>query len=152
MAGGVAREFLAAVVRQAKRQGLVSRGHFSVDRTMAEAWASQKSFQAKQGPEEGTGSGNGRRNPEVDFRGQRRRNETHGSKTGPEARLQSKSRTGEAKRRDRGHALTENRHGLIGSVRVRQTRRAGRARGGDGDGTGDSGQDEAGDARDGQGL
>ena len=95
--GEVAREFFAAVVRQAQQRGLMSSEHFSVDGTMVEAWASQKSFRPKPGEPGKEGPGQVGRNPEVDFRGQGRRNETHESVTDPEARLWRKSQTAEAK-------------------------------------------------------
>jgi transposase len=68
-AGEVAREFFAAVVRQARQQGLMSSEHFSVDGTMLEAWASQKSFRPKQGESAGEGPGQVGRNQEADWRG-----------------------------------------------------------------------------------
>ena len=80
----VAREFLLEIVEQARGQRLLSEEHFSVDGTLLEAWASVKSFRPRDDdspPPEGGG-----RNPEVDFRGERRRNETHRSTTDPEAR------------------------------------------------------------------
>ena len=118
--GHVARQFFGEIVRQAKQRGLMSSEHFSVDGTMVEAWASQKSFQPKQGEPDGEESNKVGRNREVDFRGQRRRNETHESVTDPEARLWRKSQTAEAKLSYLGHVLGENRHGLIVNVRVTQ--------------------------------
>ena len=85
----IAKEFLARVVAQARAKGLTSDEHFTVDGTLLEAWASQKSFQAKEGkpapPPDDPG------NPTVNFRGERRSNETHESKTDPEAQLARKS-------------------------------------------------------------
>src|SRR5437868_13278779 len=85
----VAKEFLARVVAQAWAQGLTSDEHFTVDGTLLEAWASAKSFQPKQGnpapPPDDPG------NPTVNFRGERRSNETHESKTDAEAQLARKS-------------------------------------------------------------
>jgi hypothetical protein len=78
--------------------------HFTVDGTLIEAWASQKSFQPKDGPP----SGDGR-----DFRGQQRRNDTHASKTDPDAKLYRRTQHGEARLAYLGHLLIENRHGLI---------------------------------------
>lgn len=80
----VAKLFLRRVVEQARLKGLTSDEHFSVDGTLLEAWASAKSFQPKDGqqrPPDDPG------NPTVNFRGERRSNETHESKTDPEARL-----------------------------------------------------------------
>src|SRR5437763_14658438 len=84
----VAKQFLAQVVEQARAQGLTSNEHFTVDGTLLEAWASLKSFQPKQGkpaPPDDPG------NPTVNFRGERRLNETHASKTDAEAELAVKS-------------------------------------------------------------
>ena len=78
--------------------------HFTVDGTLLEAWASQKSFQRKDGDTDGDGS---------NFRGQTRKNETHASTTDPEARLYRKSNNTEARLAYLGHLLMENRHGLI---------------------------------------
>src|SRR5438094_5142435 len=83
----VAKQFLAQVVEQARAQGLTSNEHFTVDGTLLEAWASLKSFQPKQGkpaPPDDTG------NPTVNFRGERRSNETHASKIDAEAQLARK--------------------------------------------------------------
>ena len=97
----VAREFFARVLAQAKPH--LSDEHFSVDGTLIEAWASQKSFQKKDGGDDRPGQ----------FRGERRRNETHESKTDPEARLYRKGNGQEAKLGYLGHVLMENRNGLI---------------------------------------
>jgi transposase len=97
----VAREFFARVLAQAKPH--LSDEHFSVDGTLIEAWASQKSFQRKDGGDGDPGQ----------FRGERRSNETHESKTDPEARLYRKGNGQEAKLGYLGHVLMENRHGLI---------------------------------------
>jgi hypothetical protein len=80
----VAEEFLARVVEQAGAKGLTSDEHFTADGTLMEAWASLKSFQPKEGksaPPDDSG------NHTVDFRGERRSNETHESKTDPDALL-----------------------------------------------------------------
>jgi transposase len=108
--GDVARAFLAAVVGEAKRRDLVSDDHFTVDGTLMEAWASHKSFRPK---DEDPGDGPQGRNPEVDFRKQKRSNETHESKTDPDARLAKKAKGQEAKLSYQGNVLMENRHGLI---------------------------------------
>jgi hypothetical protein len=87
--------------------GHLSKEHFTVDGTMIEAWASQKSFQRKDGGgDDDTASG-------ANFHGEKRTNETHASKTDPDARLYKKSRGSEAKLSYLGHVLVENRHGLI---------------------------------------
>jgi len=91
--------------------GLLSDEHFSVDGTLIEAAASLKSFRAKEGPPPPTDDDPG--NPSVDFRGERRCNETHASTTDPEARLLRKGPGKEARLAFMGHALMENRNGLL---------------------------------------
>jgi len=91
-------------------KGLLSSEHFSVDGTLLEAWASLKSFRPKDGS---GGSADPGRNSERDFHGERRRNDTHGSTTDPEARLFRKGLGKEARLCFMGHALMENRNGLI---------------------------------------
>jgi transposase len=98
----IARSVFRRVLERA--QGLMSDEHFTVDGTLIEAWASQKSFQRKDGDPNGDGS---------DFRGQQRKNDTHGSKTDPDARLYRKSNGAESRLAYLGHLLIENRHGLI---------------------------------------
>ena len=85
--GEVARKFLAVVVEQARRRGLLSDDHFSVDETLIEAWASIKSFRPRDGGDEPPGPG---RNSERNFHGEKRSNETHASTTDPDARLYPK--------------------------------------------------------------
>ncbi len=107
---GTVQRFFQTVVEQAREQGLLSEEHFSVDGTLLEAWASQKSFQPKD-PEDRNGDGS-------DFRGQQRSNETHASVTDPDARLYKKA-PGEASRLAYlGHVLMDNRHGLIAGEEV----------------------------------
>jgi transposase len=84
--------------------------HFTVDGTLIEAWASQKSFRRKDSDPD-AGSGNGPR--EANFHGEKRRNETHQSTTDPDARLYKKSKGSESKLSYLGHALMENRNGLL---------------------------------------
>jgi len=108
--GEVAWRFFQAVVDQARSRGLLSEEHFTVDGTLIEAWASHKSFLPKDGA--GPQPGAGCRNVDVDFRGQKRSNETHQSTTDPEARLFRKSRGTEAKLSYAAHVLMDNRHGL----------------------------------------
>jgi transposase len=109
--GAVAKEFLAQVVERAREAGLVSDEHFTVDGTLLEAWASLKSFQAKEqkmaAPPDDPG------NPTVDFHGQKRSNETHASKTDADAKLARKGPGKEAKLSYSGNLQVENRHGLI---------------------------------------
>lgn len=114
----IARDLFKAIVEQARTAGLLSDEHFSVDGTMIEAWASHKSFRPKDGsggPPEGGG-----RNAVQDFHGEQRTNETHASTTDPQARLYRKSRGTTAKLAYLGHAVSENRHGLIVAVQVTQ--------------------------------
>jgi transposase len=110
--------FFDAVLRQAITHNLCSE-HFSVDGTLIESFAAAKSFRPKDEPP-ASGSGNGfqPRNPEVDFHGQKRSNDTHVSRTDPEARLYRKGVGREAKLAHLGHVLGENRHGLIIGVQV----------------------------------
>jgi len=82
--------------------------HFTVDGTLIEAWASQKSFRRKDGKGNPPGAGG-----EVDFHGEKRKNQTHGSTTDPDARLFKKSRGSEARLGYLGHVLMENRNGLL---------------------------------------
>ncbi len=106
----VAKRFLLQVVDQARKHGLTSDEHFTVDGTLLEAWASVKSFQPKDGkgrPPDDPG------NPTVNFRGERRSNQTHESKTDPEAKLARKGDGKEAKLSYSGNLLVENRNGLI---------------------------------------
>ena len=98
----VARSFFRRVVERAK--DLMSDEHFTVDGTLIEAWASQKSFQRKDGGTDGDGR---------DFRGEQRKNDTHASKTDPDARLYRRSHQAESRLAYLGHLLIENRHGLI---------------------------------------
>ncbi|HEV2187178.1 MAG TPA: IS5 family transposase [Stellaceae bacterium] len=115
--GEVAQQFLAAVLAQAKVKRLLSSEHFSVDGTLLEAWASVKSFRPKNGSGEPPGPG---RNGERDFHGERRKNDTHASTTDADARLFRKGPGKEARLSFMGHALMENRNGLVvGAVATR---------------------------------
>ena len=111
LAGDIAAGFLTAVVRQADQRQLLSREHFTVDGTLLEAWASQKSFQPKAGPP--PPRDDDPRNPSVNFRGQRRANATHASTTDPDARLAKTGAGKEAKLSYQASVLTENRHGFV---------------------------------------
>jgi transposase len=106
----VAQRFLAELMAHPKLRGLLSDEHFSVDGTQIAAWASMKSFKAKDGSGEPPGPG---RNGERDFHGEKRSNATHSSSTDPEARLYRKGRGKEARLSFMGHALMENRSGLV---------------------------------------
>jgi IS5 family transposase len=106
----LAQRFFAHVKEQAA--GLMSDEHFTVDGTLIEAWAGQKSFRRKDeddGPKDGG-----------DFHGEPRRNDTHASRTDPEARLYKKSAGQEAKLSYLGHTLVENRNGLIAAAMTTQ--------------------------------
>ncbi len=112
----VARVLLKEVVREARRRRLLSADHFTVDGTLLEAWASHKSYRPR---DEGPPQGGGRNRPR-DFKGERRRRETHESTTDPEARLYRKGKQQEARLCYLGHVLTENRHGLVVDVELTQ--------------------------------
>src|SRR6202521_277927 len=109
--GDVSEKFFAQVLKQARANNLLSDEHFSVDGTLIEAWASQKSLQRKdqdrRPPPEDPG------NPTIDFHGEERRNDTHASATDPEARLARKSGGHESKLAYCGNVLIENRNGLV---------------------------------------
>jgi transposase len=109
----IAKVFFQRVLAQA--QPYLSDEHFTVDGTLLEAWASQKSFRRK---DEGAGPSDGNR--ERDFHGEKRTNATHQSTTDPDARLYKKSAGSEAKLAYLGHLLTENRHGLLVKTHVTQ--------------------------------
>ncbi len=108
----VAEEFFAKVKELAK--DLMSDEHFTVDGTLIEAWASQKSFQRKDSDGKPV-SGDGQ-----NFHGETRRNDTHQSKTDPQALLYKKSAGPEAKLSYLGHVLVENRNGLIAAAMTTQ--------------------------------
>jgi len=118
----VAAKFLQAVLRHAKVKHFLSDEHFSVDGTLVEAWASLKSFRARDGSDEPPAPG---RNGERQFHGEKRKNDTHASTTDPDAKLYRKSNNAAAKLSYIGHALAENRHGLI--VQADATKATGRA-------------------------
>jgi transposase len=114
----VAQEFLVLVVEQARAKGLTSDEHFTVDGTLLEAWAGAKSFQPKDKPPTPPPDDPG--NPTVNFRGERRSNDTHASKTDPEALLARKGDGKESKLSYCGNLLVENRNGLIVDAEVFQ--------------------------------
>jgi len=109
--GDVAGRFFDGVLRQAREADLLSDEHFSVDGTLIEAWASQKSFQRKDRGEEPPADDPG--NPTVNFHGEKRSNDTHESTTDADARLARKSGGHEAKLAYCGNVLIENRNGLV---------------------------------------
>jgi transposase len=114
----VAKEFLARVVGQARQKGWTSDEHFTVDGTLLEAWASLKSFQPKEKEKPHGSPPEDRGNPTVNFRGEKRSNQTHESKSDPEALLARKGDGKEAKLSYSGNLLVENRNGLIVSSLV----------------------------------
>jgi transposase len=117
--GDVARAVFDQVLTQARERDLLSDEHFTVDGTLIEAWAGQKSFKRKT-PETPPPPPDDPGNPSVDFRGERRTNATHASTTDPEARLYKKATGQEAKLAYLGHVLMENRHGLVVDTQVTQ--------------------------------
>lgn len=127
----VAQEFFRQVVEQARDARLMSTEHFTVDGTLIDAWASLKSFQAKEDARKqrnaqkrvrknrrGGGPKGGGSNPDVSFHGEKRSNQTHESTTDPEARLARKGQGKEAKLSFSANALMENRHGLLVDLRI----------------------------------
>ena len=111
---GVLDEFLGQVVEEADAHGLVSREHFSVDGTLIDACASMKSFRPKDDDDDEPPAGSPKgRNQGVDFRGQKRKNDTHASVTDPDARLYRKGHGKESKLCYGAHILIENRNALI---------------------------------------
>jgi len=119
----VARAFFTEVGQLAREQGLLSDEHFTVDGTLIEAWAGQKSFKPRAGAQPPTDSDAG--NPSVNFRGQKRTNDTHASTTDADAQLYKKAKGQEAKLAFLGHVLMENRNGLV--VQTRLTKATGTA-------------------------
>lgn len=129
LASDAVREFFRGIVEMAREGGLLSDDHFSVDGTLTQAWASHKSFRPKT-PDDGGGPpsappdppspANAPRDPEVDFHGRRRRNDTHQSTTDPEARLMRKGAGKEALLCFAAHALMDNRYGLCVDITVSQ--------------------------------
>ena len=109
----IAQALLSHIVALPEVKRLMSAEHFSVDGTLLKAWASMKSFQ----PKEGSGAApTGGRNLDVDFRKTKRSNETHASATAPDARLFRKADGQESKLAYMGHALMENRNGLVAAA------------------------------------
>ena len=109
--GDIAERFFDGVLKQAREADLLSDEHFSVDGTLIEAWASQKSFQRKDRGDEPPADDPG--NPTVDFRGEKRSNDTHESTTDADARLARKRSGHEAKLSYCGNVVIENRNGLV---------------------------------------
>lgn len=118
---GITGAFFDAVLAQAIGAGLCSDDHFSVDGTIIESYASMKSFRPQDENQDGNpGDSNSfkPRNPEVDFHGEKRSNQTHASRTDPEAKLYRKGPGKPSQLAHLGHVLSENRNGLIVETRV----------------------------------
>ncbi len=115
--GEVAQAFFEQVLAQAEAARLLSSEHFTVDGTLIEAWAGHKSFKRKDGPSDPPGRG---KNPDANFRKEKRSNKTHQSTTDPEARLYRKSDAAPAQLCYLGHVLMENRNGLVVGTRLTQ--------------------------------
>jgi transposase len=121
LAGDIAGKFMDKVLALARTHHLLSDEHFTVDGTLIDAWAGQKSFQEKEKPSsENDGDNTQGSNPTVDFHGEKRTNDTHQSTTDPEARLYRKGRGKEAKLSFMGHVVIDNRHGLVVATRYTQ--------------------------------
>ena len=114
---GLVQKFFERVVATALVEQYASNDHFTVDGTLIQSWASLKSFRPQDEPGDKPPAEGGS-NPSVDFRGTKRRNETHRSTTDPEARLARKSDGAPALLCHSGHALMENRHGLCLDIAV----------------------------------
>ncbi len=114
---GLVQKFFERVVASALVDQYASNDHFTVDGTLIQSWASLKSFRPKEEPRDRPPAEGGS-NPSVDFRGEKRSNETHRSTTDPEARLAKKSPGAGAQLAHSGHVLMENRHGLCLDIRV----------------------------------
>lgn len=117
----IAGLFFTQVYQLSRQEGWASDEHFSADGTLIEAWASVKSFRPRQdadGEDDEGGNGFKPSNPEVDFHGEKRSNQTHCSRTDPEAVLYRKGRSKEAKLCFGAHALMENRNGLLASFEI----------------------------------
>ena len=124
LAGDIAQGFFQAVLGEAERRQLLSKEHFTIDGTLVQAWAGQKSFQRRDRrrrapPPDDPG------NPTINFHGERRSNDTHASTTDAEARLTKRGPGHEAKLAYQGHGLMDNRHGL--AVATALTRASGTA-------------------------
>ena len=114
--GDIAEAFFQAVLKEARERNLLSDEHFTVDGTLLEAWASLKSYRWKNGKPAAPPDDPG--NATVDFHGEKRSNETHESKTDPDAKLARKGKGKEAKLSYNGNLLVENRNGLIVNTEV----------------------------------
>src|ERR1700726_4638069 len=114
--GDIAEAFFQAVLKQARERSLLSDEHFTVDGTLLEAWASVKSYQRRDAKDDVPPDDPG--NATVDFHGEKRSNQTHASKTDPDAKMARKGKGKEAKLSYNGNLLVENRNGLIVNTEV----------------------------------
>ena len=119
IAGNIADAFLHEVLKAADARGLLSHEHFTVDGTLLEAWASQKSFRRTDDPTPPPAADGDRKNPTVNFRKEKRSNQTHASVSDPDCRLARKSNGTAALLCHLGSVLMDNRHGLIVATDVR---------------------------------
>ncbi|MGH7948733.1 MAG: IS5 family transposase [Candidatus Binataceae bacterium] len=117
LAADVGKELFAQTAELARRSKLLSSEHFSVDGTLIAAWASQKSVRRRDGQDDDKPDGPGH-NAGRNFKGEQRRNDTHASRTDPEAPLARKSNAHPARPSYAGHVLMENRHGLLVDVEL----------------------------------
>lgn len=122
--GNIAEAFFNAVLRLANQHALLSHDHFTVDGTLLDGWASHKSFRRKDNPtppppSDEDGPGYTGRNPSLNYRGEKRSNDTHASVTDPDTRLTRKTHHGAAILGYQASVLMENRHGLIVQTDVR---------------------------------
>ena len=106
-------ELFNATVEMARRKGLLSGEHFSVDGTLIQAWAGHKSVRRKDGSDDGR--------PPENWRGEKRSNDTQESKTDPDSRLYRKSNAAPALPSYPGHVMTYNLHGLVVNVQASQS-------------------------------
>ena len=121
----LARVFFERVKHSAHWARLIGDEHFSVDGTLIEAWASHKSFKRKDSDNKVDDSDQHHdpapppgRNPEVDFKGQERTNDTHASRTDADARLYKKAKGDKSRLCHMGHILMDNRNGLVVDVEI----------------------------------
>jgi transposase len=118
LAHRVVEDLFAEIMHRADAGGLLSKEHFSVDGTLIQAWASQKSFRPKDGGDDQGPGGGGGRNAQADWKGHARSNDTHASTTDPDARTYRKSHNTASMLCYQGHVLMENRNGLVVSAVV----------------------------------
>lgn len=114
----VFESFFTEVMALAEREGLLSKEHFTVDGTLIQAWASQKSFLRKDGKNDQRPGGGGGRNAQTDWKGKPRSNDTHASVTDPDSRLFRKSHHTASILCYQGNVLMENRSGLVVEAQV----------------------------------